>query len=271
MEINEYYEQLTAIAGDRRKSAHQRIEESLALKELHRPDAKIPGARFDSVTYGVLTSMLDKENNAHEYDEEMLQLLTLGAEAMVEGEIERSLKDYSKGVTPLIRDGQVPFTLIQTVTERIAAALRQTVFNHDRYSILDSFIRRASKAVDNGEEYDRESVAELARELWRLDNLLSIHGADDDAILRFISDDDYVRIRENPQEGHLRKDRIEYTRRWENVYYDVKDELDERFADTPRGMGFCFGYWQAMTDLLARMYRILWRNPHLMNPNVIFD
>lgn len=271
MDINEYYEKLTAITGDGGKPVLSRIDEALELKEAVKPDDEVEAARFDSVTYQALAAMLDKENADHDYDVELLQVLTLGAEAMVDGQIERSLKDYRLLVDTLIDEGRVPFDMLQLTVGRIVAAMRKTVFNHDRYGILDAFIRRAAKAVDKGEELDREAVADMARELYRLDNLLSIHGADDEAILKFISEDELMEIREKPQEGYLKKDPVEYSRRWESVYYDVKDELDERFADTPRGMGFCFEYWHAMADLLAKKYRILWRNPHLMNPGVIFD
>lgn len=271
MDINEYYEKLTAITGDGCKPVLSRIDDALTLKEAAKPDDDVAAARFDSLTYQVLASMLDKENADHDYDVEMLQVLTLGAEAMVAGHLERSLKDYRLLVDTLIDECIVPFDMLQFTVGRIVAALRKTVYNHDRYGILDAFIRRAAKVVDQGEEVDREAVADMARELYRLDNLLSVHGADDEAILKFITEDELLEIRENPQEGYLKKDPIEYSRRWESVYYDVKDELDERFADTPRGMGFCFEYWHAMADLLAKKYRILWRNPHLMNPDVIFD
>ena len=271
MTINEFYNQLLTITGNRDKTVEDRIDNALELNEQVRPDDEVMAARFDSIAYGVVASMLDKENICHTYDVEMMQALTLQAEAMIRGKTERSLKDFRKGVDTLIADGHVPFdTLIMTVG-RIVKALRSTVFNHDRYGILDAFIRRAAKAADAGVEYDREAVADMARELYRLDNLLSIHGADDEAILKFISEDELLKIRENPQEGYLKKDRIEYSRRWEEVYYDVEDELDEVFSETPRHMGFCSEYWQAKADLLARKYRILWRNPHLMNPDVMFD
>lgn len=271
MDINGLYTQLQTIASDTTKTAEQRIDEAFALKESVKPEDEAEAARFSALTYGVLTAMLDKENGGHDYDLEMIQLLTLNAEAMLEGQIERSLKDYRKAVNPLIKSDRIPFATLTEAVSRITEALRQTVFNHDRYSILDSFIRQAAKVADAGGEVDRKAVAGLAKALYRLDNLLSIHGADDDAILKFISEDEMLKIREEPQEGTLKKDRIEYTRRWEDVYYDVKDELDEYFADTPRHMGFCFEYWHVMADLLARKYNILWRNPHLMNPGVIFD
>lgn len=271
MTINEFYNQLLIITGNRDKPVEDRIGGALELNKQVRPDGEVLAARFDSITYGVLVSMLDKENVGHAYDVEMMQALTLNAEAMVRGKIERSLKDFRKGVDTLIAEGHVPFDTLLVTVGRIVKALRSTVFNHDRYGILDAFIRRAAKVADAGEEYDRKAVADMARELYRLDNLLSIHGADDEAILKFISEDELLEIRENPQEGDLKKDRIEYSRRWEEAYYDVEDELDKMFAGTPRSQGFCFEYWQAKADLLARKYRILWRDPHQMNPDVMFD
>ena len=38
----------------------------------------------------------------------------------------------------------------------------------------------------------------------------------------------------------------------------------------PRGMGFCFGYWSAKRGVLAKR-GIEWRDPHQMNPRVLFD
>lgn len=271
MTIDEFYNQLTSLTGDRNTLVEERIDGALELLRQAKPDDEVLVARFESIAYGVLTSMLDKENACHDYDMEMMQALTLSAEAMVRGRLERSLKDFRKSVYPLIDGGRVPFRTLTEAVGRIVKALRSTVFNHDRYGILDAFIRRAAKVADTEDEYDRKAVADMAHELYRLDNLLSIHGADDEAILKFISEDELLEIRENPQEGNLRKDRIEYSRRWEDVYYDVEDELEEMFADTPRRMGFCFEYWQAKADLLARKYRILWRSPHEMNPDVMFD
>ncbi len=142
MTINEFYNQLLTITGNRDKTVEDRIDNALELNEQVRPDDEVMAARFDSIAYGVVASMLDKENICHTYDVEMMQALTLQAEAMIRGKTERSLKDFRKEVDTLIADGHVPFdTLIMTVG-RIVKALRPTVFNHDRYGILDAFIRR---------------------------------------------------------------------------------------------------------------------------------
>lgn len=271
MTIDEFYNQLMTFTGDKERPVEERIDGALAILKQEKPGDEVVGARFESVTYGLLTSMLDKENACHDHDIEMLQLLTLNAEAMVRGGMERSLKDFRNAVYPLIDGGRVPFGTLVAAVGRIVEALRSTVFNHDRYGILDAFIRHAAKVADTEEKYDREAVADMARMLYRLDNLLSIHGADDEAILKFISEDELLEIMKKPQEGDLKKDRIEYSRRWEDVYYDVEDELAVMFEGTPRCLGFCLEYWHAKSELLARKYRILWRDPHQMNPDVMFD
>lgn len=220
MTIEEFYNKLMAFTGDKERSVEERIDGALELLKQEKPDDEVVGARFESVTYGLLTSMLDKENACHDYDIEMLQLLTLNAEAMVRGRIERALKDFRNAVYPLIDGGKVPFNTLITEVVRIVKALSLTVFNHDRYGILDAFIRHAAKVADSEEEYDRDAVADMARMLYRLDNLLYIHGADDEAILKFISEDELLEILKDPLERDLKKDRIEYSRRWEEEYYE---------------------------------------------------
>lgn len=271
MDINEYYSRLVPIIEDGEKTTDQRIIEAFNLKDELKPDDEVEAARFNALTYNALTAMLDKVNGDHEHDEEMLQLQTLAAEAAIDGKLERTLKGFSRNVDELIDSGAVPYDTVETASVRIVESLKQTVYNHDRYKVLDAFIRRSYREAKQGTEVDREEVAEMARAYWRLDHLLSIHGALDEAVETFIPIEEMREIRNNPREGMLKKDPIEYTRRWEDAYYDVVEELDQKYADTPRHMGFCFEYWHAMEELLARKYRILWRNPHLMNPGVIFD
>ncbi|WP_294456636.1 hypothetical protein [uncultured Bacteroides sp.] len=39
----------------------------------------------------------------------------------------------------------------------------------------------------------------------------------------------------------------------------------------PRGMGFCFAYWNTKAQVLKADYGIEWRSPAIMNPHVMFD
>jgi hypothetical protein len=69
---------------------------------------------------------------------------------------------------------------------------------------------------------------------------------------------------------HLKADPIERTPAWEENYYEVEKECDRRLGDTPRGMGFCFGYWSTLRQVLAER-GIMWRSPSELNPKVMFD
>ena len=65
-------------------------------------------------------------------------------------------------------------------------------------------------------------------------------------------------------------DPIERTPLWEEINQEVEAETDALLGDEPRGMGFCFGYWSAKRGVLAKR-GIEWRDPHQMNPRVLFD
>ena len=69
---------------------------------------------------------------------------------------------------------------------------------------------------------------------------------------------------------HLDFDEIERMPLWEKINYQVEAETDKLLGDEPRGMGFCFGYWSAKRGVLAK-HGIEWRDPHQMNPRVMFD
>ena len=68
----------------------------------------------------------------------------------------------------------------------------------------------------------------------------------------------------------LKFDSIERTPLWEEINQEVETETDALLGDEPRGMGFCFVYWSAKRGALAKR-GIEWRDPHQMNPGVMFD
>lgn len=70
--------------------------------------------------------------------------------------------------------------------------------------------------------------------------------------------------------GMLKVDPIQALPEWEDVIYDVEQELEEELKDEPRGMGFCYGYWSAKRAALAKL-GIDWNPPPSMNHGVIFD
>ena len=69
---------------------------------------------------------------------------------------------------------------------------------------------------------------------------------------------------------HLKFSPVERTALWEEIYYDVEVECDKELGDIPRGMGFCYGYWNTLQNVLAKR-GIEWRTPKELNPRVMFD
>ena len=72
-------------------------------------------------------------------------------------------------------------------------------------------------------------------------------------------------------EGHLKHDPVEWTRRWEEVIDEANRIVDERLADHPRGMGYCNAYWFELADVLKEKFGIEWRCTAVMNTRVMFD
>ena len=68
----------------------------------------------------------------------------------------------------------------------------------------------------------------------------------------------------------LKVDPVQASQAWEDVIYEVEQEVEEELKDESRGMGFCFSYWSAKRAALARR-GIAWRSPSTMNPRVMFD
>ena len=69
---------------------------------------------------------------------------------------------------------------------------------------------------------------------------------------------------------YLLFDPVERTPLWEEIFYEVEEECYRHLKGSPRGMGFCFGYWAEKRGVLAK-YGIDWQTPHMMNPRVMFD
>ena len=81
---------------------------------------------------------------------------------------------------------------------------------------------------------------------------------------------DQGRLDEIPQTGHLKRDPVEWTERWEEVIDEADRIAYTKLKGTPRGMGWCFSFWSERAAALRR-FGIEWRNPHIMNPRVLFD
>ena len=81
---------------------------------------------------------------------------------------------------------------------------------------------------------------------------------------------DEGRLSEIPQSGFLKRDPIEWTKKWEDVVDEAEKIACSHLEDMPRGMGFCFAYWPERKAALAKL-GVEWRDPHQMNPRVMFD
>lgn len=91
-----------------------------------------------------------------------------------------------------------------------------------------------------------------------------------DGLSSCISLADQGRLDEIPQTGHLKRDPVEWTKRWEEVIDEADRIAYTKLKGTPRGMGWCFSFWSERAAAL-RTFGIEWRNPHIMNPRVLFD
>jgi len=135
--------------------------------------------------------------------------------------------------------------------------------------------------VDKLSEYDapRFTLAILRYELKQLqmydeqsDDLTEEDVLDHIAELERFIDIENVSYEDYRKQSHrsLKFDPIERTPLWEEINQEVEAETDALLGDEPRGMGFCFGYWSAKRGVLAKR-GIEWRDPHQMNPRVMFD
>lgn len=87
---------------------------------------------------------------------------------------------------------------------------------------------------------------------------------------RIIDLADEGRLNEIPQTGHLKRDPVEWTEQWEAVIDEADRQAYSRLKGVPRGMGFCFSFWHERQLALHKL-GVVWRNPHQMNPRVMFD
>lgn len=115
-------------------------------------------------------------------------------------------------------------------------------------------LKQLQMSEEQSEDLTEEEVQKHIEELERFIDI------------EHVSYEDYMKR----SSRHLAFDEIERTPLWEKINYQVEAETDKLLGDEPRGMGFCFGYWSAKRGVLAKR-GIEWRDPHQMNPRVLFD
>ena len=123
-----------------------------------------------------------------------------------------------------------------------------------------SILRYKLELVQQSDEQDPESyptAEDVQTDIQRLEDYIDTeHVSDENFRKRY--------------HRHLKSAPIERTPLWEDIYYEVERECDRRLGDEPRGMGFCFGYWSTLRQVLSER-GILWQSPSELNPKVMFD
>lgn len=257
------------IINDRSLTLEERIDAATDLD----PDGDA-GSEGEIAIYGSLIRMVKSECDDHSQDLNLLHLYTLLAEAYDDVYDYRPMKNVAEGVINLLREDTISIEELELTIPRVADALRHTVYHHAVYEILLMYVKRVLK-----EDPESESVKQQVRQLLTLKVLIEYdrwtdrEWSDDfeKAVARLFTPEELVNIIAHPRTGHLICDPVEYTRRWERIYYDVEEELDRRFKNEPRHMGLCFRIWSEKKDILKKKYGIDWHSPGEMNPRVIFD
>lgn len=272
-------EYLTTITGDDSMSIESRIDEVMALRRGDKIEDDDDGSKEyerlsdNAFIYSALIDMLRDKDKNHEYETEQMQLLVLLAENLDDQRCYRPMQMVADYSLDLLRNELLPLELLQQAIPRLSRALSESVYRHRLYDILLRHLR----LLQQGGCLD-QSAKEVAENFLRLHLILEDNDKDSYLLKRdlkqglasLFSPEELMDIIMHPEKG-LRNDPVEYTRRWEDIYYDVEDALEERFANAPRQMGFCFHFWSAKAELLKDKYNISWRSPAQMNPHVMFD
>lgn len=275
MKKSELKKAVESIVNDTTKSVDDRLEEALGLSDEYNSELDDEEtAEFDIIIYNAVIDMLWKECNDHSRDLTILQLYTLLAETYDDIDDYRPMNEVARGVLQLMHDDMTPVEYYKETIPRIASAVGNSVYNHALYEIL---LRYVNIVLEESPEDD--SIKPLAKKLLKLNILLDYEEWRErmwdkeliTSISKLFTPEELVRIIVNPKIGHLRKDPIEYSYRWEEIYYDLEKELNERFANAPRQRGLCYHIWNAKRELLKDKYGIEWRSPAQMNSRVRFD
>lgn len=275
MKKSELKKAVESIVNDTTKSVDDRLEEALGLSDEYNSELDDEEtAEFDIIIYNAVIDMLWKECNDHSRDLTILQLYTLLAETYDDIDDYRPMNEVARGVLQLMHDDMTPVEYYKETIPRIASAIGNSVYNHALYEIL---LRYVNIVLEESPEDD--SIKPLAKKLLKLNILLDYEEWRErmwdkeliTSISKLFTPEELVRIIVNPKIGHLRKDPIEYSYRWEEIYYDLEKELNERFANAPRQRGLCYHIWSAKRELLKDKYGIVWRSPAQMNSRVRFD
>lgn len=143
---------------------------------------------------------------------------------------------------------------LRTASSRLAAAVEY----HPRLKVrLLRFELQVLRRIEARCPHDLDLCDDVLHELSHLER--NIEQADRGAFDRV------------EPSGHLRQDPVEWSADYERVIDEVLHRVDLQLADHPRGLGFCFAFWQAKKRVLRDDYGIEWHSPSELNPGVLFD
>lgn len=228
----------------------------------------------EAIIFSSLIKLIKESDTPSEYFNELLQLYSFLATTYSDMGQYRPIAEIADDVLDLMRHDELSWDIIEEPVAEIMDVLADTVYNHDLYEMLILYLNTANKAGELN-----ESMKGWIRKMLKLRILLEDGRWCDyllktdlkSAIIKLMTSEELLKIILSPEIGGRKKDPIEYTTEWEDIYYDVEDELDRRFANAPKGRGFCFHYWRAKKELLKDKYDIDWRSPSQMNPRIKFD
>lgn len=266
--------EIEAIVSDSTATIEDRIDRVISLRDNMDEMEKEDMLEADAICFSSLIGMLGNEHANLSNASDLLELYSLLAETFVEMKKYPPVKDIAYRVREIIRCEEAPWDALEDTVPRIIDAVNDTVYNHASYDLTLMFLR---KVFMEGKLND--DLKGRARRLLKLRILLKDAECYDtffskdlqEAIASLFSSDELMKIIMNPEIGRLRCDPVEYTLKWEDIYYEVESRLDERFANAPRHRGLCFRYWNAKRELLKDEYGIDWKSPSQMNPRVRFD
>lgn len=278
MDIEDIRVKIADIAAATDENLEERIGQLLALgEELSSMEDDADDkteeesfAELSALIYETIIGMLE-DAGAHETPD-MLYACVLLAEAYDTLDRYRPIGMLARKMLNVdIDSDDLDPEVIEDAYSRMADVLADTVYHRDYIRVVGEIIKMRVKAGKF-----LEPIKSMVKRYLALTVLTG--GSDpydrfkpSSELQALFSPAELLDIIFHPRVGHLRADPVEFTERWEKIYYDVSDELDRLLADEPRRMGFCFMYWAAKERLLREAYGIEWHSPHAMNPGVMFD
>lgn len=274
MKKEKFFNKVRETVSNNRLNVDERIDRVFKMLDEVHDIYKNDDGEKEIMAFSELIEMIKKENNDHEFDLQYLQLITLLAEKYVKLKQYRNLKQVALDTLDLLREESTPYDCLEYTIPRIADAVEYSVYNHYLFEILLYFLREAYKSGKLDEELKFEVKKVLKLNILLQDNYIPYGMFDKEfieALTKLFTPQELMNIIMHPSLNTLKVDPVEYTWEWENIIYNVEDELDKLLSNAYKGMGFCFNYWSEKEDLLKNKYNIIWKSPSRMNPNVMFD